>query len=97
MSKKKHTYSPYKYYIKTHQCLVCQGDTVDPHHLDAIGMGGDKGNVKDYTCVPLCRRHHTEYHSYGIRKFEKMYKINLWKESHQLLRRYFAPRESQIF
>ena len=71
-------------------CLVCGILAVDLDHLEAIGMGGNrkKPSLKHYTCVPLCRLHHTERHHIGIPRFEDKYKINLWKEAFRLLRSY---------
>jgi hypothetical protein len=54
-------------------------------------MGGaNKGGLKDYSCVPLCRKHHRERHDMGIKDFEWTYGISLWKEAFYLLRGYFA-------
>ena len=83
----------YLNYIKEKPCLVCGTTPCDPHHMEAVGMGGaNKDGYKDYTCVPLCRYHHTEYHSAGIVYFESRYKINLWKDAFNLIRRYFVER-----
>ena len=80
-------------YIKEKPCLVCGTMPCDPHHMDAIGMGGaNKNGSKDWTCVPLCRIHHGEYHSYGLNKFETRYNINLWKDAFNLIRSYFVLR-----
>ena len=80
----------YKKYIKEHPCSVCGQFPVDAHHMEAVGMGGaNKDGFKDYTCVPLCRLHHGEYHSAGIHYFESRYNVNLWKDVSNLLRRYF--------
>ena len=77
-------------YIKSKHCLVCGVSPVDPAHLDHLGMGGaNKDGFKDYTCVPLCRFHHSEYHSHGIHYMESRYGVNLWKDAFNLLRRYF--------
>ena len=77
-------------YIRDHECLVCFKSFVDPDHLEAIGMGGNrkKPSLKHYSCIPLCRIHHTERHSLGLPRFEKKYKINLWKEAFRILRKY---------
>tara|TARA_B100001939_G_C16942197_1_gene618741 strand:- start:1588 stop:1854 length:267 start_codon:yes stop_codon:yes gene_type:complete len=78
-------------YIKSKHCLVCGRTPVDPDHLEHLGMGGsNKDGLKDYSCVPLCRMHHRFRHDGGTEKFEKRYKINLWKEAFYLLRGYFA-------
>ena len=77
-------------YIREKPCIVCGLQPCDPDHLEARGMGGaNKSGYKDYTCVPLCRVHHTERHQMGNYKFENNYNINLWKDAFNLLRRYF--------
>ena len=77
-------------YVKMMPCLVCGKDEVDAHHLQAIGMGNNRKNKtdKDFSCVPLCRIHHTEYHSLGLVDMEKKYRcyrLNFWKEAHHLV------------
>ena len=72
-------------------CLVCNRKP-EPHHLEAIQMGGDKRRqtIKDYSSVNLCRLHHSEVGTIGKSKFEQKYKINLWQEAFKLLRGYFV-------
>ena len=53
-------------------------------------MGGAGTEKKDYSCVPLCRIHHSERHQAGNEKFENKYGINLWKDAFNLIRRYFV-------
>ena len=77
-------------YIRNKPCLVCGSIPCDPDHLEARGMGGaNRSGYKDYSCVPLCRIHHTERHQLGNQKFEYKYNINLWKDAFNLLRKYF--------
>ena len=82
----------YLKYIKSKHCLVCGSTPVDADHQDTIGMGGDrkKQSIKDFTCIPLCRKHHTERHNIGSFQFEHKYSLNLWKEAFYLLRGYLA-------
>ena len=85
------TNKDYIKYIKSKHCLVCGRSPVDPDHLEHLGMGGaNKGGLKDYSCVSLCRQHHSERHDLGLRRFEEKYNLNLWKEAFYLLRGYFA-------
>jgi len=76
-------------YIKSKSCLVCANQLVDADHLLTIGMGGNrrKPTWKDYTCIPLCREHHTERHV-NWKKFEEKYRINTWQEAFKLLLEY---------
>ena len=42
-------------YIRNKPCLVCGKMPCDPHHMEAVGMGGaNRDGFKDYSCVPLC-------------------------------------------
>ena len=78
-------------YIKSHYCIVCGSSPVDPDHLEHLAMGGaNKDGLKDFSCVPLCRKHHRKRHDMGMAKFEQVYMVNLWKEAFYLLRRYFT-------
>ena len=78
-------------YIKSKHCLVCGVSPVDPDHQEHLRMGGEnKGGLKDFSCLPLCRQHHRERHAIGSYQFEKKHSINLWKEAFYLLRGYFA-------
>jgi len=75
-------------YIRAQPCAVCAAPAPnDPHHLDS-GVMGSKGD--DWTCVPLCRTHHREYHDHGEAHVEREHRVDLWRHSHRLLRRYLA-------
>ena len=75
-------------FIKAKPCLVCGALGVDAHHLEAVGMGSNRKmrTKKDYTCVPLCRGHHQEYHALGLNKFQEKYRFNVWRDAFNLLR-----------
>ena len=88
------TNKDYINYIKSKHCIVCGVSPVDPDHLEHIGMGNNRNSksslLKNYTCVSLCRQHHSERHDLGLRRFEEKHNLNLWKEAFYLLRGYFA-------
>ena len=75
-------------YIRGRYCLICFTEGPDPDHLEAIGMGGNrkKPTLKHFSCIPLCRLHHTERHALTLREFEDKYKINLWYECFRIYR-----------
>ena len=77
-------------FVKTFGCSVCGTSPVDAHHLDTIGMGGNrkKDCVEDFSCVPLCRRHHQEWHSLGDTGFYDRHLTNLWKVNYQMNKGY---------
>jgi hypothetical protein len=64
----------YMEWIKTLPCIICQRNTPsDPHHTKTGGKG-----IKacDYTCVPLCHKHHVEIHTVGTRTFQRIYDVD---------------------
>ena len=67
----------YREYVRSLVCYVCaHGKPVEPHHMETGGTGM-KGS--DYSCVPLCTRHHREAHDVGKETFEEQYKLSLWR------------------
>lgn len=77
----------YLAYVRKLPCLVCGYTPCDPDHLKARGWREAKRN--DYSCIPLCRRHHTERGQYGDTKFCATYQIkNLWEENFYILSEY---------
>ncbi len=74
-------------FIRGRKCVVCGNGLVDPDHLIARGWRESKRN--DFTCVPLCRMHHTERGQTGIMTFEQNHGINLWRDAANLLVEFF--------
>jgi hypothetical protein len=81
----------YLTYIRSLPCVVC-GSASECDHLRARGSRESKRD--DRTCIPLCREHHAERHQGGNEKFEKKYKINLWKEAWSCVVAYFRSRNN---
>ena len=73
-------------FVKQFTCSACGLSGVDAHHLDSVGMGGNrkKDLEEDYSCVPLCREHHQEWHQIGDIQFTKKYSVNLWKLNYKI-------------
>jgi hypothetical protein len=48
------------------KCIVC-GKPTELHHVDRVGMGGDRHDMCHIgmECLPLCRTHHMEAHDHG--------------------------------
>lgn len=78
-------------YVKQKPCCICYDFPVDAHHLVAIGMGNNrkKGSDRDFTCIPLCREHHSEFHNSGLNAINHRYNIDLWKEAFMLFKAQF--------
>lgn len=62
--------------LEQKRCCIC-GRPAEEHHVDAIGMGRNRHKVDDskHRKMPLCRIHHTEYHTIGAEEFEKKYHV----------------------
>jgi hypothetical protein len=68
----KYTYSA----LLHKRCIIC-GKKADLHHCDAIGMGFNRNTKPQLGArvLPLCRVHHTEYHTIGGAAFGEKYHI----------------------
>lgn len=65
----------YTYSALLHKrCLIC-GKKADIHHVDRIGMGYNRQTKPQIGAMvmPLCREHHSEWHSIGRTAFENKY------------------------
>ena len=65
----------YTYQALLHKrCLIC-GKKADLHHVTAIGMGYNRETKPQLGALvmPLCREHHSEWHSIGRTAFEDRY------------------------
>ena len=58
------------------KCCVC-GLKADLHHVDAIGMGFNRNTKPQLGArvLPLCRVHHSEYHTIGWTAFGEKYHV----------------------
>ena len=75
-------------FIRNEKCVICYSWPVDPDHLDQIGMGRNRKKVdliEHLSCIPICRKHHTERHTMTLKDFETKYDVNLYKENHYYL------------
>ena len=65
----------YTYSALLHKrCVIC-GKKADLHHVSAIGMGFNRETKPQLGALvmPLCREHHSEYHTIGRTAFEERY------------------------
>lgn len=65
----------YTYMALLHKrCLIC-GRKADLHHVDQVSMGYSRNTKPQIGALvmPLCREHHTEYHTIGRTAFENRY------------------------
>lgn len=58
------------------RCCIC-GRPSDLHHVDAVGIGRDRTEIihEGMTVLPLCRKHHNEYHQSGHSTFMDKYHL----------------------
>ncbi len=65
-------------------CSCMKTKPVDPHHVINIGMGGNrkKESVKHFSCIPLCRKCHREYHDLGKKRWEEKNDLNAFELVH---------------
>jgi hypothetical protein len=68
----------YTYTALLHKrCLIC-GRKADLHHVDQVGMGYNRETKPQLGALvmPLCRVHHTEYHTIGGTEFGEKYHVS---------------------
>lgn len=55
------------YSAAIHKRCICCGKAADLHHIDRVGMGGDRHDMCHIglKALPLCREHHMEAHQHG--------------------------------
>lgn len=76
----------YLQFVRTQPCVVASCNTkAEPHHLISRGAWGS-----DYTCIPMCRKHHSEIEQLGTDKFQHRYSLNTWQEAHRTLNKFVA-------
>ena len=83
----------YAKWVRSGLCLIgeqCFGTGVEACHVKTRGAGGDdRGNL-----VPLCRQHHREQHTIGIRSFGRKYGVDLLAHAQHLATVYAGlPKE----
>ena len=77
----------YKAWVRARGCCVClMPPPSDPDHLKARGLGSGKRN--DFTCIPLCRKHHQERHSQRFK-----FGVDLWEVVSYQLIEFFADKD----
>jgi len=65
-----------KYRSEELTCIACSQQGVDLHHIKTRGAGGCDSY---FNLMPLCRKHHTEVHKIGMRKFARTYaRVRFW-------------------
>lgn len=85
-------------FIRDKSCCICFDPPLsDPHHLISIGMGMKRSKLTEFEhiskgVVPLCRKHHQEFHNSGLKKFDKDNRSNLWAEAYYYLIAYMESK-----
>lgn len=79
----------FRKWVASRWCFIgeqCWGEGIDACHVKTRGAGGaDLGNL-----VPMCRAHHTEQHTLGIRSFQRKHGVDMKAEAQRLAEFYAA-------
>lgn len=63
-------------YVRQRRCCVCNANPPsDASHIKTRGSGGGD---QSFNLISHCRRHHTEWHRYGPKKFCQKYPIMMF-------------------
>ena len=76
-------------------CCVC-GKSAELHHCDTVGMGRDRTEIIQIgmLVLPLCRQHHTEFHSIGNKSFFEWYHIEPIKLTKEIGKKYNLTKKN---
>lgn len=83
----------YLRWIRAKDCLVRSKECnwrIDPNHLQHVGASGS-----DFGAVPMCRKHHDQFHRLPLYEFEARHQINLWRECSFLLMQWISELTRQ--
>lgn len=77
------------------KCCVC-GTKAELHHVTAIGMGRDRTEVFQIgiPVLPLCRKHHTEWHTLGNNTFNAKYHVEPFKLTKEIAKKYNLTKKN---
>lgn len=83
----------YLEWIRRLPCLLCRGAS-DAHHIPPDGLSSISLKTSDLRTIPLCLKHHTEYHTCGKDTFAEDYNLDyewiiselnrIWEELNEL-------------
>lgn len=76
------------------KCIIC-GKPCDLHHVDRVGMGGDRHDMCHIgmECLPLCREHHMEAHQHGDQALIDRYHLETITIDEKIARLYKLGRK----
>lgn len=84
----RHIDEDYEAWIEGLICLICHKPHPDPHHVNPKGQGGVATKTSDRRMIPLCNKHHREYHQIGRDSFAEKYAMD-YEEIIQRLNRIY--------
>jgi len=76
-------YEAYLNFIRSQPCCVGDGQcgkSSDPHHVDSVGAYGQNPHI-----IPLCRHHHSIFHSIGEEDFGDRYNLKIRRIASNLM------------
>ncbi len=77
------------------RCAIC-GKPAELHHVDAIGMGNDRKDIFQIgmRVLPLCREHHSEAHTRGVKWLIDEQRLSPLKLTEEIGRVYSLTRRN---
>lgn len=76
--------------IKNKTCVICGTPKADIAHYRAVGRGRNRNKINHVGMyvMTLCRNHHTEQHTIGIKEFCTKYHIKPIKVTEEIAKKY---------
>lgn len=84
----------YLHFVRQHPCVVSKcWNKVEASHIVFDGQGKVGSKVDDTQAVPMCRKHHSQYHAVGRDQFERFHGLNFAQIIISMLTAYLADLE----
>ena len=82
--------------LKHKRCIIC-GRPCDLHHVERVGMGGDRHDMCHIgmECLPLCREHRREAHDHGDQALMDKYHLEPVEIDREIAKVYRLGRRTQ--
>lgn len=85
----------YLKFVRQHSCVVLTcWNRVEASHIVFDGQGKTGSKVNDTQAVPMCRKHHSQYHA-SREGFERLHGLNLAQIIIDLLTEYIVWKGEQ--
>lgn len=83
---------PYLAHVRQFPCCVCGYPDTEAHHIRFSHTAGTGHKPGDVWAIPLCPKHHREWHQNGQKSFLNKYRIDIYEQLFQIAKSWIEGR-----